>query len=182
MESHAHTMGRKSKELLIITVLLNIAAIGWYGFLFAEVKAKNENTSGLLEKIEIETAAGNTLHAKKELVADTAGFRDELALLLVSKEGAVPFIELLETAGTGVGARVSIESIRVNEFPGSTTAEELELALQITGTWASVTRFVGLLELLPYRAEVRQVLITRGESSPGRPWEARVSLAVVKDK
>lgn len=175
-------MGRKSRELLIITILLNIAAIGWYGFLFAEVKAKNQNTSSLLEKIEAETAAGNTLHAKKELVADTASLREELMLRTVAKEGAVSFIELLETTGTSVGARVIIESIRANELSGSSIAEELELALQVTGTWPSVVRFVGLLEFLPYKAEVRQTLISRSESSPGRPWEARVSLTVVKDK
>lgn len=175
-------MGRKSTELLIITILLNLAAAGWYGFLFAEVKAKNENVASLLESIEADTAAGNTLHAKKDLVADTASLREELALRIVSKEGAVPFIELLETAGASVGARVSIESIRANELSGSPTAEELELSLRITGTWASVVRFVGLLELLPYKAEVHQVLISRTESSLGRPWEARASLTAVKEK
>lgn len=175
-------MGQKSKELLIITILLNLAAAGWYGFLFAEVKEKNETASTLSERTEAETAAGNTLHAKEALVAGTKNLRESLMSRIIPKEGAVSFIELLESAGTSVGARVSIESIRANELSGSLIAEELELSLRITGTWASVVRFVGLLELLPYKAEVHQVLISRTESSPGHPWEARVSLTAVKEK
>lgn len=175
-------MGRISKELLAVTILLNLAAIGWYGFLFAEVKAKNENTSNLMSRIRTETAEGNTLHSKKALVAETASLRGELASYLVAREGAVSFIEFLETTGDEVGAQVTVESINTHELTQSAQAEELKLALQVTGTWPAVVRFLGLLELLPYKTDLHQVVLSRADPPREDSWQATVLVTVLKEK
>lgn len=175
-------MGRISKELLAVTILLNLAAIGWYGFLFAEVKAKNENTSNLVSRIRIETAEGNTLHSKKALVAETASLRKELTSYFVASEGAVSFIELLETMGDEIGVQVTVESINTNELAPSAQAEELKLTLQATGMWPAVVRFLGLLELLPYKTDLHQVVMSRADFTRGGYWRAAVSITVLKEK
>lgn len=175
-------MRKKTKELLVIVVLLNLAAAGWYGFLLLEVKTSNENFSRFSELIETATAEGNTVHAKKELAANTGSLREKLESRLIAKEGAVDFIELLERVGNDVGARVSIESVSASEVAGASFAEELRLAFTATGSWGAVTRFIGLLEFLPYRASIQHVTIAQGGEGNEKAWRARVSLSVLKEK
>ena len=179
---NTQTIGRKSKELLTITILLNIAAIGWYGFLFAEIKAKNEQVSELMNQIEAEAGKESTLASEKALVAETVPLRDKLASYFVGKDGAVSFFEFLETTGNEVGVHVSIKSPSVSDLAELSQAEELRLMLVATGSWPAVVRFLGLLEMLPYEAHVEQVVVSKVESSGADAWQASLSLRVLKEK
>lgn len=176
------TIGRKSKELLAITILLNIAAVGWYGFLLTDIQATQSRIFDLTNQIGAESAEGNTLTAKKTLTVDTALFREKLALYTVGRDGAVSFIELLETIGNDIGVRVVIESATTKELTLFPQNEELRLTLTATGTWSAVVRFLGLLELLPYKAKVEQVVVSKTPPLTRDPWRADFSLTIVKEK
>lgn len=176
------TIGRKSKELLLIAVLLNIAAIGWYGFLFAEIKAKNEHVSELMNQIEAEAGKESTLNSEKALVAETASLREKLASYFVGKDGAVSFFEFLETTGNDVGVHVAIKSPSVSDLAELPQAEELRLLLTVEGPWPAVVRFLGLLESLPYEASMGEVVVSKEESLSKGAWQASLSLKVLKEK
>ncbi len=176
------TIGKKSKELLLITLLLNIAAFGWYGFLFAEIKAKNERISDLVNRIEAESAAGDTLSSQKMLAVETSALREKLFGYSVAREGAVSFIELLEATGNEVGAHIIIESVSTKERADFPQVEDLRFALAVTGTWPAVVRLLGLFELLPYEMRVEQAVLSKVGSSGGDPWRADLSLTVLKEK
>jgi len=178
----AQTIGRKSKELLIITLLLNLAAIGWYGFLFWKIKEKNEHISDLSNKIEAEVSAEQAIHDKKALVEDTAALRGKLLSFILGSREAVSFIEFLEKTGANIGVRTSVESVSAREHPELSGMEELRLKLRSTGSWPAVVRFLGLMELLPYEADVDQIVMSRAEFEGGDLWRADFTLAVLKEK
>lgn len=170
--------GRRNRELLVVVLLLNVAALGGYGALFAQVKAKSENTSALLNKIDAETAEANLLASTKTLVADTAALREQFRSFSVSREGVVPFIELLESTGRAVGVSVAITSVDTAALPGSTAMEVLRVQVAGKGSWSGIVRFFGLLEFLPFEVTLEQAVVSSPE---GATWRLDATLTVLKD-
>lgn len=176
------SIGRKSKELLAITLLLNIAAIGWCYFLFAEIKEKNEHLSELTNRIEAETSEESALNYKKNLAVETAALREKLLSFTLAKGGAISFIEFLEATGNDVDARTSIESVSTKDHAQLSNIEELRLTLKVTGSWSAIVRFLGLLEVLPYETALEQVAVSKMEFPDEGPWRADIFLTVLKEK
>lgn len=176
------SIGRKSKELLVIAILFNIAAIGWYGFLFAKIKEKNEHLSDLTNQIDAEIAKESAVDYKKNIAVETATLRGKLLSFTLAKEGAISFIELLEATGNEVGAHTSIKSVNTEDHPQSSNIEKLRLTLSTSGSWSAVARFLGLLELLPYETSLEQVMVSRAEVAGENPWRADLILTVLKEK
>ncbi len=162
-------------------LLLNSVAIGCYGFLFVSVKTKNEHASKIVNDIDAESTAESAKHSRKTLVAETAQFREKIQKYIVGKEEAVSFFELLERTGEERGVKVSIESVTKGELT-QVGIEELHLTLKVVGTWAGVVRYIGLLELLPLEAKVKQLVIARAEREGEGPWSSTVTLSVLKMK
>lgn len=176
------TIGRKSKELLAITILLNIAAFGWYGFLLADVKAKNEHIFALTNQIDVEAAKENTLNSQKTFAAETALLREKLTSHLIKNDEAVSFLEFLEMMGNEMEVHVTVKSVGVNDLPQFQKGEALQLKLYITGTWPALVRYLGLLEFLPYEASIGELTVSNADSLTEEPWEANLSLTVLKEK
>lgn len=146
--------------------------------MFAKVKAKNERISALHNKIEAEAAEENFLTSVKTLVNDTAVLREKIQDFTVAAEGAVPFIELLESTGREVGVAVSIESVNPVALPNATAVETLRMQVTGVGAWAGVVRFLGLLELLPFEVSVEQVAVSIGEKDA---WRLDATVTVLKN-
>lgn len=176
-----HSVSRKTKELLGIALLLSMAAIGWYAFLFTEVKAKNERISTLVNDIEANAAEEDIHNSIKVIAAQTTKQRKAVQNYSVAKEGAVPFIELLERMGKDIGVSVDIASVRETEIAGSAAFEYLTLVLTATGTWPSLVQFIGLVEFLPYEAAITQVVVSKSEKQAGL-WSLSLSLSALKEK
>ncbi len=176
------TIGRKSKELLVVVVVLNVAVLCLYGFLFREIKLKNEHISTLINQIETEGTEESIHTRNKMLVTETATLREKLLEYTIGKDGTVTFIGLLEKSGREVGVEVLIDSVVPKEVVSSKDVETLRFALKATGSWSSVVRFLGLLELLPYESDIENVVVSKSESVAESPWVVNLVLLVLKDK
>jgi len=176
-----HNVHRKTKELLVIALVLNVAAFGLYAFLFVGVKAKNERISVLVNEIDAQVAEEDTHSTIKTIVAQTTKQRNQLSEYIIAKEEAVSFIELLERAGRDIDVIVDITSVQETDISGSTTFEHLTLALTATGTWSGVVRFLGRLESLPYEVSITQAAVSKTEKYAGS-WGISLSLRALKEK
>jgi hypothetical protein len=175
-------MGRKSKELLVITLLLNLAAFGWYGFLFSEIKKKNEHISDLTNRIEAEASRERAIAYKRDIVTDTVSFRGKLRSLTLQKGGEISFLELLEKSGDTVGARASVESVTTRSHPQLESMTELRLKLKAEGSWSAVVRFLGLMEFIPLESALDQLVVSKAERGGGvYPWRADFILIVLRE-
>ena len=167
-------------ELLIVTLLLNLVALGCYGFLLREIKGKNERISNLVNDIELQTKKKSVITSVKAIVVETSPLREKLSRYLVEREGAVSFIELLEHLGKNTGVSVVINSVEKVPQESTQQVETLQLGLRASGTWEDVIRFLGLLELLPYEAQVEQLTLSKLEKAS--PWQIVLSLRALKEK
>jgi len=159
------TITSKSRQFLLLALVLNGAALVLSGFLFLQVKASSERTSALSNNIELQAKQENTLHSIKTLVAQTASVREQLEAYFISKEGVVSFIELLEGVGQSAGAAVSIQNVEETPLDGSDVLESLRVSITAEGSWESVVHFLGLLEYLPYESSVGDVVFSRSDSA-----------------
>jgi len=175
------TSGRKNIELLVVVLLLNIAAISCFAFLFRDVKAKNEHISSLVNQIEAEQSEENLQDSIKTLVAETTPLREKLANYFIGQEAAVSFLELLEQIGREVGATVEITSVAPSDIQQE-DVESLRLMLQVTGEWSEVVRFIGLIELLPFEGKIEQVVVFKTEAGSEEPWQADITFIALKEK
>ena len=176
-----HTVSKKTKRLLGIALLLSAVAIGWYVFLFTEVKAKNESVSTLINDIEANETEEETHSSIKTIAAQTVEQRKALQNYTIAREGAVSFIELLERTGRNIGVDVTIATVRETEIAGSATFEHLTLALTAAGTWPRIIQFIGLLEFLPYEADITQAVVSKSGKQAGL-WSLSLSLSALKEK
>ncbi|MDO8623741.1 MAG: hypothetical protein Q7R54_00045 [bacterium] len=174
--------GKRNIELLAIALLLNVAAFGLYGALFAQMKAKNEHVSELANEIEAGSSAEQALHSVKTVVSETALLRGKLQGYIVPKDGAVPFIELLESTGRDAKVTVTIVSVEEPELAGREDVDTLRITLRGAGSWREITRFLGLLELLPVESKVEQVTISHGGQEESRPWAIDATVTALKAK
>lgn len=175
------SISRKNKELLAVALLLNVAAGGWYLFLFTEVKAKNERVSVLVNQIDAEATEENLQNSVKAIVGRTEAGREKLKSAFVARDGTVTFIELLERAGDAVGASVTLNAVEERDRADTPKIGELRLTLTAAGAWPAVIRFVGLLESLPYEASIEQAALAHREVADAL-WRADLALIVLREK
>lgn len=173
------TKRNKTKELLVIALVLNAAVIGLYAFLFLEVKRKNEHVSRLVNEIETQSVEERTLASVKSLVVETASAREQLKRFFVERGGSVAFIELLESTARTAGAKLTIHSVAEEDVAGVPDVKSLKLSLAADGSWQSAIRFLGMLEYLPYQVAVEDVSLRTNES--GR-WVLKLALSALQEK
>ncbi len=172
---------QKHKTLLVAMVLVTLLLCAGYLFLFLRVKTKNEHVSSLINEIEAESVAESTQRSTKVLVAETFTYREKLKKYLIGKDNAVSFLEFLEREGGDVGVAVEIESV-VPGVLATGEVEELTLSIKVSGSWANVVRYVGLLEFLPFQSRLEQVVVSTSGKQEDGTWSAQVVLAVLKEK
>lgn len=168
----------KSKEFLLLTILLNLGVFVLFGFLFIQIKSANERTSGLLNEIELQSKEEDVLKSLKSLVQETAPLHAKLDTYFVSPEGVASFIGLLEAVGNRIGADVTITSVEKIDTEKAKDVEVLRVVLNATGSWERVIRFLGIIEFLPYQTTVDQVLLTR----TAKGWRIDTTISVLKEK
>lgn len=178
---NTQSLARKNRQLLVLILLMNVAAIALYGFLFFTVKTKNEHISKLVNEIESGATAEDTQKSTKALAIETAVLREKLKSYLVGKDEAITFFELLERMGSDVGGEVTIHSVTKGGLDRP-EAEELRLTLVATGTWSAVIHYLGLLELLPLQVRVEQMVVSTSDKQGEAPWRGDITLVVLKVK
>lgn len=172
---------RKTKRLLLVAALCNLAAAAAFALLFWQVRVKNERVSDLVNQIELQAKQEQALESARTLLLGTAGLRESLGAYFVPKDGTVAFLEALEELGRRSGVLPAVTSVEQEPFSGK-QAQKLKVAVRGEGSWPAVLRFVGLVELYPAGSRVEQLAISRfspGGSSTG-PWRADVILRVLQ--
>ena len=89
----------KTKQLLIIILVVNITLIGAYGFLFYTIKTKSEEASTLLHDLNAQRANKEGLALLRHAVNDTKDDRAKLQSYFVKSSTINTFFDTLESLG-----------------------------------------------------------------------------------
>ncbi len=170
----------KSRQLLWLTLFLNVAAAGILCFLFFQVKGAGERTSTLMNEVDLQAKQQDTYRALKSLTLETAPERDKLKAYFIPKDGIASLIDLIEAAGRDVGVSVAVDSVEETPLENSDTLSSVSLKLHAKGSWENTVRFLGVLELLPYEVTEGGTVIERDTAGSG--WELDAAVQVLKEK
>jgi len=143
----------KTKKIIIALIVLNLAVFGACFYLFANIKKTDKVVSERLIQIESGIKKEESLRSIKNLMDDTKKERERIADFFVQPNGAVDFIEMIDSLGGIAGVKLEVESVGVEALKSETDAdsESFRLSLKTKGSWDNTMHLLSLLESLPYQ-------------------------------
>jgi hypothetical protein len=144
-----------TKKIFFITLSLNVAVFGVYGFLFWNVRTENKEASQLQSEADTDIEKNNELSTVKESLSQNASFISQIDSFFVAHDGVVDFISMLEKLGQDAGVKLNIGSVAVDSTQTKKVdfKEGLRLRIETGGSWRDTLYFLSVVENLPYRVE-----------------------------
>lgn len=170
--------------VLGLGIAILFAAGGAYGYGFVALKNKAKHAAELTEAYDAEQGKDTRQTALRSALRDTRDQVEELDTYFLHRDHFPRFVASLETLGEETGTVIS---------PSGTVegnADQIGLDVAIEGRFEDVFQAIKLIELLPYRVEVRKIHMSsmgevtpkEGDTAPGREgnqWKAIVGFDIV---
>lgn len=147
------------------TLLMAVVVAIAYGASALYMAKLRKNIDDQTQAIAYETSREQTLHATRELLKDVLPETQRLEGFFVAPDGAIDFIELLESFSSVVGAPVTISDVRVENENTVTGEGLLVLSVASSGSWRSQAHLLELLDTLPTESVVDGVTLNFVDSS-----------------
>lgn len=186
----------KVKKIFITTAILAILSFLIYGFLFWDIRIKNQKISTLSQQEESDIKKDNSLRGIRDSLESNKIELEALNSYFLRPDGIVDFIEFLEDLGEKSGIALTIGGVSTELDPKvkDDFKEILRLRLETSGSWNEIFYFLNALERLPYAIRVDnfsvglmsasdQILfgdVTKSISPSGRVWKASFDISVIK--
>ncbi len=110
------------------------------------------------------------------ILRESAAERTQLSDYLLTEGKTINFLSEIEGLARQLGVEVVTDSLTVNSLPNP-DFQTVDLKLRASGGKASITRFISLLETLPYYSSLNSLSLS-SERVSGGDWEASVVLMV----
>lgn len=109
----------------------------------------------------------------KDIIKNSASDREKIGKYFLKKEQIVLYIEALEDL-----------AVQTNTTIDTTVSPQVvqDFELQINGTYANVSRFISLLEQLPYYSNIRSITLVKNDeigTSTLPRWVAQIKVTLV---
>src|ERR1035437_10822230 len=155
-------IGTPTKKILELVIVLNILVFGAYCFLFWNIQNKEAQAGVLATEASQNATKDTALRSIKSSLTQNKGFITQIDTYFIPSDGAVTFINMLETLGKQSGVKMSIDSVNVTQDPALAKdfKQTLHLRLITDGSWLNTFALLSTIENLPYRIEFEQVSLT----------------------
>jgi hypothetical protein len=150
---------------VLIAVATLVLAAGLPIYFYLRIQSARAYVEEVAGEIAQQSHAEQTLALTRQTLTDTERDRAKLDALALPSDGAADFINMVEQQAKRAG--VSLEVGNVNATPKEGMFDSLGLAIKATGSFAATTRFLHLLETLPYASSVTSVVIGTGGEKAG---------------
>jgi Tfp pilus assembly protein PilO len=119
------------------------------------------------------------LDALQETVASSKDDRTKLSTYVLKDEEIIDLLSLIERTALEQGVVLKTNSLTV--VPIDDTFEELQVTVEIQGSFDGVLRMVRILEHIPEQSAVPRVMLTKSGTETAS-WQANVDVRVTKLK
>lgn len=170
-------------QFLIIATGLAVVSVTSYTLLFLEIKEKTREASLIVSELDLEAQRDVRLRSIQNIIKDTEQQREQLNVYFVKDDAVVAFIETIESLGDKSGAEVEVTSVNIEERNSEGSSSQfLRLTFSATGAWDEVFYLFSLVELLPYKMEVKRASFESRKSGTikSNVWNGSFSIAVAK--
>ncbi|MBU6323483.1 MAG: hypothetical protein KGI41_02060 [Patescibacteria group bacterium] len=139
-----------------------IAAVVAYGMWYGTVMNASAEAGSLVSTITVDGARAARVAAAKTALASLASDESAVSRYFVSNATLVPFLESLQSYGTQLGAKMTINSVS-----SDTQAARPQLVVVGTavGPFDAVMRVIGAIEYAPYYVTVDQLSLSSGSAA-----------------
>jgi len=165
----------KTKKTLLVTLIINFLVWGAYGFVFLKIRSQNEYVSNLLNESNNDLKKDETLRAIKTTLTENKQFISHIDSYFVAKDGVVDFIEILESYALKSGVALTIGAVSVEQDPKVKVdfKEVLRLKVDASGSWENITRFLSVIENMPYVTDINMVSLSRNGGINGLNFDGQ---------
>lgn len=174
-------MTSKSTHVIaLIGVAVCVVSMAVYGLILREVtqqRAKLSETQAMNVKI------GRQKQSYQSLLTQLADSKDDRALLksrILTDEGVIDFLSLIESAGREQQVVLTTNSIITQ--PINNTFETVVINVSVEGAYAPLVRLLILFEQLPYQATLYNVVFMHLSEGKEDIWKSTYDIYITKYK
>ena len=147
--------------LVFMSLAITVFVFGLFGYMYYKVDVSLDKALALRDEVrqeQLNRDQGKNLSAVYE---STAQDRAKVGTYFVSDANKVPYIEMIESIGSTLGATVALSSIAADDLSGSTvgTLGHISIHVDVQGSWSAVMGTLSLAESLPYKTTVSNVRV-----------------------
>ena len=168
-----------TKIIATIGGVLLLASVGACVLFFYTVTEQRVLLQNKVSERAIAKARHSSLTELTKTLEDTKSARESLISRILSENGVVDFLTLIESIEKEQGVQIKTDSLTVE--PISEVFEKLVINISVSGSYASVVQVLKLLEHLPYQSSIRKTSIGREERSTD-VWKGMFEISVTKFK
>lgn len=180
-----------TKKLLIILSVADVLAIGAYGYGFNLLLDQNRHVAEAADQVSSFSLKNDNLSSLQSALVNAEQGMKEIDEYYIAPDGAVDFIDIIESIAKNRGLTVSVGSVETSDVDKDTKdfQEHLVLRLKTEGSWANMGQFLRLIENLPYNAYITEAELTKLDptgtqnagKSPAR-WRGEFVITALKLK
>jgi hypothetical protein len=176
---------KRSTVILSIAFISAFCSVALSLFFLYSIYDKSASLTLLEENLAAAEQQQNGSVAMKHLLSDTKEERTKLETYFIGKDGIVSFIESVESLGKLVNAKVSVNSIGVDQGNGGNMFEYVTMNATAEGNFSNLFWFLSLVEHMPLKLEVSKVSlddISPGFQKKDKQWRLTFVLEALKLK
>lgn len=177
---------KKTKKLFLTFLVLSVFGLAFDITVFFVIKQRTEAVSIAENQLALAAEKANSLKSVKALMDDTAERRAKVGTFFIKDDKVVDFLDSLDTLGTQNGVKLAINSVAVAPLSKTSSSylEQLNIKVQVEGSWSNVYRFLTLLETMPYKVSWGRVGFDQVSGSAGKQsiWQGVFDVSIVKLK
>lgn len=171
---------KSTHVIALVGVTVCVASIVVYGFMLREVtqqRTKLSETQALSVKIERQKQSYQSLLTQ---LADSKDARALLKSRILTDEGVIDFLSLIENAGRE--HQVVLKTNTITTQPINNTFETVVINVSVEGAYAPLVRLLTLFEQLPYQAGLHNVVFMHSSEGKEDVWKSTYDIHITKYK
>lgn len=163
---------------LIVTSIFLLALVGFVGFGYVVGTQKVKLNEALTAAAELKMQE-ESLSTLVKTVESSKADRTELDSIILTEEGVIDLLTLIESLGVEQG--VSLKTSTLTVSPVGDLFEALTVTVSVEGSYSAVMHITKLLETLPYQSSVPKVFLQQVEDAASQ-WQGTIEVRVTKFK
>ena len=172
----------RSKIILLVIILCDIAAIVGYYFIFQHIIGQTLTAASLTSTIDLSQQKNSRLSSLRTVVKDTESNRQKLSSFLLPNDSEISFVGQVEVMAQNDGLDIKTNSI--NSVAGSIDkTKTLQIQVTTTGTWTNILYFMNQIENLPYNIHINNFSFAKQSAvvkASGSSWTATFDISVTE--
>ncbi len=168
------------RNILIVVIIVDIAVISVYGFLFYKIKTTIESSGTLVSNLELIQNRDKRFAEIQKTIQNIEERVGQLDSFVLKENNLITFLKLMETIASEQNLELKTQIKRIEVSREKKDAVELQITYNFTGSFTSGMNFIALVENLPYSTTVDSVSLQKTKTGEDEAslWSGGVTFRI----